>query len=342
MNQKEKTRALELALAHISKTFGESAAIQLGNEKPRPPRAVFSTGALAVDLMLNGGFPREMITELYGPEGGGKSTLAMTATGIAQREGEQGAYIDAEHGFDPTYARQLGVDVDNLVISQPNYAEEALQIVETLIDSSAVKIIVVDSVAALCPKAEFDGEIGDANVAPLPRLMAQALRKLTVKVRKQNVALIFINQIRELINVFGFGEKTTTPGGRALKHQSSLRLQVKRIAALKVSEKVVGSRVQAKALKSRVCVPYQEAEFDLIYGVGIDKEADLLDVATALTIVEKQGSNYSFGSVRLGNGRLNACKLLRNEIQLADAVRKLVLEQAAANRNAKLEEKVDQ
>jgi recombination protein RecA len=333
-----KDAAFQEALKNINSTFGEATIIQLGKVKPRPPRAAFSTGCLSLDIMLNGGFPREMITELYGPEGGGKSTLALTACGLAQAQGERVAYVDVEHAFDPSYARKLGVDADNLAMSQPESAEEALQIVEILVESGAVGIIVVDSVAMLTPRAEIEGEIGDSNVALIPRIMAQALRRLTVKVRKNNVALIFINQLRELINQYGHGEKTTTPGGRALKHAASLRLDVRRIAGLKIGDRVIGARVRAKNPKSRVCNPYQEVEFDLIYGEGIDREADLLDLSEKMKIVIKDGNSYSFKNERIGNGRLKACKALKGNRELFSVIRGLVVEQTANGASTEPEE----
>jgi len=323
-------------LGDINKTYGKGTIIQLG--KRRPPVISFSTGCFSLDLMLNGGFPRGMITELFGPEGGGKSTMALTTTGIAQTQGENAAYVDVEHALNPKYAEDLGVNVNTLAITQPDNGETALQIVETLIDSGDVGIIVVDSVAMLVPRAEIEGEIGDANVALLPRLMGQALRKLTPKVRKQNVALIFINQLRETIDSFGYGEKTKTTGGRALKHQASLRLDVRRIAALKVGEKIVGARVRAKNPKSRISNPFQEVEFDLIYGKGIDREADILDMAAKMKIVSKDGSWYNFGDERIGQGRFATCNALRGNRELYGAIRGLVIEQTANGASTEPEE----
>jgi recombination protein RecA len=331
---KEKDKALDIALSDIQKTFGAGVAFRYGKMKLLPVRDFFPTNCIALDILLRGGIPREMITEMYGPEGGGKSTLALTCVGNAQHSGEHAAYIDVEHGLDPSYARKLGVDMSKLVLSQPDYGEEALQIVETLIESQAVGIIVVDSVAMLTPKAEVEGEIGDANVAPLPRLMAQALRKLTVKVRKANVALIFINQIRDIIGAMPYQEKTGTPGGRALKHNASLRLDVRRIGSLKKGDKIIGSRVRFKVVKSRICSPFQEAEGDLIYGEGFSREADLIDIATEYGLVAKEpGSHYSLNSERLGHGREEARLFLKANPELFSSLHKLVMEEAAKKRD---------
>ena len=327
---KETNRAFYTALSTVKKTFGPGIAMQIGKEKIQPAKGTFSTGSIAIDRLTNGGFPREMITEVFGPEGGGKSSLAMTAVGLAQNRGEKAVYIDVEHAFNPNYATKLGVDVHDLVISQPDYAEQALQIAETFIDSGGAGIIVIDSVAMLTPKCEVEGEIGDSNVAPLPRIMGQALRKLTVKVRKNNVALIFINQVRDIINGFGYGEKTLTPGGRALRHTASLRLDIRRIGALKKGERIIGARVRAKVLKSRVCDPFQEAEFDLLYGLGISREGDLIDVATEMGLIAKEkGSYYKFGDYDLGHGREEARLHLVESPELFAEIRGLVLEKTS-------------
>jgi len=331
---KEKDKALEVALGDVKKTFGAGIAYQFGKVKMLPVRDFFPTDCIALDILLGGGIPREMITEMHGPDGSGKSTLALTCVGNAQRMGEHAAYIDVEHGLDPRYAQKLGVDIAKLVVSQPDYGEQALQVAETLIDSMAVGIIVVDSVAMLTPKAEVEGEIGDANVAPLSRLMAQALRKLTVKVRKANCALVFINQLRDKIGSMGYGEQTTTPGGRALKHNASLRLDVRRISSLKKGEDVIGSRVRVKITKSRICSPFQEAEVDLIYGEGFSRETDLIDVATEYGIVAKEGgSHYSFNSDRIGHGREEARLFLKDRPELFATIRQLVMEEAAKKKD---------
>jgi recombination protein RecA len=333
MATEKKKSPLEIALASIEATFGPGLAFQIGKSKPLPIRDFFPTGCIALDIMLGGGIPREMMTEMFGPEGGGKSTLALTTLGNAQRAGEVGAFIDVEQAFDPTYARRLGVDVRRLIISQPDYGEQALQIAETLIDSGAVKIIVVDSVANLLPKTEYEGEIGDQNVALLPRLMAQALRKLGAKVRKANVALVFINQLREKIGAMPNESPTNTPGGRALKHAASLRLDIRRIAAIKDGEKVIGGRIRIKDPKSRVCIPYQEAESDLIYGEGFSREADLLDIGTDFGIVAKEkGSYYTFNSEPLGHGREQSRLFLKGHPETFASIHQLVMEAVAAKK----------
>lgn len=332
MGQSEKDRALKESLAEITRVHGKGVAMQLGNGHLED-RDAFPSGCLDLDIKLRiGGFPRGMVTELFGKEGAGKSTLAMVSCGEAQRMGENAAYIDVEHGFDPTYARHVGVNIPKLVFSQPDYGEQALQIVETLIDGGGIGIIVVDSVAMLTPRAEVDGEIGDAGVGLLSRMMAQALRKLTIKVRKANVALIFINQLRDVIGGMGHGEKTTTPGGRALKHNASLRLSVARIAQIKNGDKVIGGRTQVTVKKSRICSPYQEAEFDLIYGQGISKETDLIDVATAMGLIRKEGNSYAYGEEKLGVGRERTRVALQQQPETFAQIRSQVLQAAAEAR----------
>lgn len=332
MTQSDKDRALKESLAEITRVHGKGVAMQFGNGHLED-REAFSTGCLDLDIKLRiGGFPKGMISELAGKEGGGKSTLCMTAVGLAQAKGENAAYIDVEHGFDPSYAKRLGVNVSKLVFSQPDYGEQALQIVETLIDGGGVAIIVVDSVAMLTPRAEVDGEIGDAGVGLLSRMMAQALRKLTSKVRKANVSLIFINQLRDVINAMGYGEKTSTPGGRALKHNASLRMDINRIAQIKNGDQVVGGRTQVRIKKSRICCPYQEAEFDLIYGQGISKETDLIDVATAMGLLRKDGNSYTYGDEKLGVGRERTRVALQQQPETFAQIRELVLQTAAKAR----------
>jgi recombination protein RecA len=329
-----KKNSLDAALESIEATYGPGLAFQIGKSKPLPVRDFFPTGCIALDVMLGGGIPREMITEMFGPEGGGKSTLALSTIGHVQRSGELAAFIDVEQAFDPSYARKLGVDVRNLIISQPDYGEQALQIAETLIDSRAVGIVVIDSVANLLPRTEYEGEIGDQNVALLPRLMAQALRKLGAKVRKANVALVFINQLREKIGAMPGESPTQTPGGRALRHAASLRLDIRRIAQIKDGERVIGGRVRFKDPKSRVCIPYQEAESDLIYGEGFSREADIIDIGTELGIVAKEsGSHYSFNGDPLGHGREKTRLFLKNNPELFATIHQLVMEKAAEKRN---------
>jgi recombination protein RecA len=332
MKLAEKEKAAKASLKDIESTFGAGVAYQFGSGK-MADREAFSTGCLDLDLKLRiGGFPRTMMTELYGKEGGGKSTLCMTAVGIAQAQGELAAYIDVENAFNPQYARKLGVNIQKLIFSQPDSGEQALQIAETLIDGGGVSLIVVDSVASLVPQAELDGEIGDSNVALLSRLMSSALGRLGIKVRKQNVALIFINQLRDVINASAFGEKTNTPGGRKLKHLASLRMNVSRIAQIKDGDKVIGGRTQVSIRKSRICSPYQDAEFDLIYGIGISKETDLIDVAEGMGIIKKEGNSYLYGEAKLGVGRERTRAALQREPELFAQLRQVVLRQAEADR----------
>jgi recombination protein RecA len=305
-----KDLALEKSLEAIKKGMGPGLAVQMG-EAEFEDRDSFSTGSISLDIALRiGGIPRGMITEVYGKEGGGKSTMCMITCANAQSMGEHAAYIDVENGFDPTYAKAMGVDTKKLVLSQPDYGEQALSIVETLIDGGGLGIVVVDSVAMLTPRAEIEGEIGDAHVGLLSRMMAQALRKLTIKVRKANVALVFINQVRDVIGAVGAQEKTSTPGGRALKHQASLRMEMRRIAQIKDGDRVIGARTQAYIKKSRICSPYQGPEFDIIYGKGVWKGTDLLDVGFELGVFQKEGNTFSYLQEKLGVGRTAAARVL--------------------------------
>src|ERR1700716_4081720 len=320
MDEKERARALELTLGQIEKQFGKGSILRLGAKDAIVPVSVISTGSIAVDSALGtGGFPRGRINEIYGPESSGKTTIALQLVAQAQKNGGMAAFIDVEHALDPIYARKLGVDVDNLLVSQPDYGEQALEITGALIASGSIDVLVVDSVAALVPKAELDGEMGDSHVGLHARLMSQALRKLTGVVSKSKTCLIFINQIREKIGVM-FGNPETTTGGRALKFYASLRVDIRRIQAIKEGDKVVGSRTRAKIVKNKVAAPFREAEFDIIYGEGISREGDLLDLAAANNIVEKSGSWYSFGGERLGQGRDSAKVFLKEN---PDKLRKI-------------------
>lgn len=307
----DRARNLSLTLGQIEKQFGKGSILRLGSRDSIVPVQAISSGAISLDVALGvGGFPRGRICEIFGPESSGKTTIALQVVAEAQKTGGMAAFIDVEHALDPAYARKLGVDVDNLLISQPDYAEQALEITSVLISSGSIDVLVVDSVAALVPKAELDGEMGDAFVGIQARLMSQAMRKLTGTVSKSNTCLIFINQIREKIGVM-FGSPETTSGGRALKFYSSVRADIRRIAAIKEGEAVIGNRTKVKIVKNKVAAPFREAEFDILYGEGVSREGDLLDLAVAQNLVEKSGSWYSFRGERIGQGRDNARQFLR-------------------------------
>src|SRR5246127_891248 len=311
MDEKERARALDLALGQIEKQFGKGSILRLGSKDAIVPVSVISTGSISLDAALGvGGFPRGRINEIFGPESSGKTTIALQVVAEAQKRGGIAAFIDVEHALDPLYARKLGVDVDNLLVSQPDYGEQALEITAQLIASGQIDVLVLDSVAALVPKAELEGEMGDSHMGVHARLMSQALRKLTGSVNKSNTCLIFINQIREKIGVM-FGSPETTTGGRALKFYSSVRADIRRIAAIKEGEVVVGNRTKVKVVKNKVAPPFREAEFDIIYGEGISKEGDLIDLGVAQNLVEKSGSWYSFKGDRIGQGRENAKNFLK-------------------------------
>ena len=311
MDEKERARALSNTLAQIEKQFGKGSILRLGSREAVVPISAISTGSISIDYALGiGGFPRGRISEMFGPESSGKTTVALQVVAEAQARGGMAAFIDVEHALDPIYARKLGVDVDNLLVSQPDYAEQALEITNSLITSGSVDVLVVDSVAALVPKTELEGEMGDSFMGVQARLMSQAMRKLTGIVSKSNTCLIFINQIREKIGVM-FGSPETTTGGRALKFYSSVRADIRRIAALKDGETVTGNRTKIKIVKNKLAPPFREAEFDIMYGEGISKEGDLIDLGVANNIVEKSGSWYSFRGERIGQGRENARQFLR-------------------------------
>ncbi|HYG99296.1 MAG TPA: recombinase RecA [Terriglobales bacterium] len=308
----ERARAIDLALSQIEKQFGKGSIMRLGSKEAIVPISTIPTGSISFDSALGvGGFPRGRVVEIFGPESSGKTTIALQVIAEAQKTGGMAAFVDAEHALDPIYARKLGVDVDNLLVSQPDYGEQALEITEALVRSGAIDVLVVDSVAALVPKAELDGEMGDSHVGLQARLMSQALRKLTGTVSKSRTCLIFINQIREKIGVM-FGNPETTTGGRALKFYSSVRIDIRRIAAIKDGDAVVGSRTKVKVVKNKVAAPFREAEFDIMYGEGISKEGDLLDLAVNNNIVEKSGSWFSYKSDRIGQGRENAKQFLKD------------------------------
>jgi len=307
----ERSRALDLALSQIEKQFGKGSIMRLGAKGPIVPIAVISTGSISFDAALGvGGVPRGRVVEVFGPESSGKTTICLQIIAEAQKAGGMAAFVDAEHALDPAYAKRLGVDVDNLLVSQPDYGEQALEITEALVRSGGIDILVVDSVAALVPKAELDGEMGDSHMGLQARLMSQALRKLTGTVSKSRTCLIFINQIREKIGVM-FGNPETTTGGRALKFYSSMRIDIRRIAAIKDGDQVVGSRTKVKIVKNKTAAPFREAEFDIMYGEGISREGDMLDVAVERNIVEKSGAWYSFEGERIGQGRENTKNFLK-------------------------------
>jgi len=319
MQSTERTRMILQTLQQMEKQFGKGAVLQLGSRNALPV-SVIPTGALSLDAALGvGGFPRGRVIEVFGPESSGKTTLALHLIAQAQAAGGTAAFIDAEHALDPAYARALGVDIDNLLISQPDYGEQALEITNALISSNVVDILVVDSVAALVPKAELEGEMGDSFMGLHARLMSQAMRKLTAALSRANACLIFINQVREKIGVV-FGNPETTTGGRALKFYSSVRIEVRRIAALKDGDKVIGNRTKIKVVKNKVAAPFREVEVDILYGHGISREGDLLDIASEQGIVEKSGSWYSFGGERIGQGRENARVFLKEHLEIRDRI----------------------
>ena len=313
----EKSRAIDLALSQIEKQFGKGSIMRLGSKEAIVPISVISTGAISFDAALGvGGFPRGRVIEIFGPESSGKTTIALQVVAEAQKAGGMAAFVDAEHALDPIYAKKLGVDVDNLLVSQPDYGEQALEITEALVRSGAIDVLVVDSVAALVPKAELDGEMGDSHVGLQARLMSQAMRKLTGTISKSRTCLIFINQIREKIGVM-FGNPETTTGGRALKFYSSVRIDIRRIAAIKEGDVVMGSRTKVKVVKNKVAAPFREAEFDIMYGEGISREGDMLDLAVNNNIVEKSGAWFSYKTERIGQGRENAKGFLRENKDIA-------------------------
>ncbi len=323
--QKEKAKALELTRAQIEKQFGKGSIMLLGEDNVIEGIEAVSTGSLTLDIALGvGGLPRGRVSEIYGPEGSGKTTLALSVVANAQKNGGVAAFIDAEHALDPAYARKLGVDIDNLLVSQPDTGEQALEITEMLVRSGAVDIIVIDSVAALVPRAEIEGEMGDAHVGLQARLMSQALRKLTGAISKTNTLVIFTNQIRMKIGVM-FGNPETTSGGNALKFYSSVRLDIRRIGALTQGEDIVGNHVRVKVVKNKVAPPFKKAEFDILYGYGISKEGDLIELGSAVDIIQKSGAWYSYGDERLGQGKENVRTLLRENPDLYKEIEEKVL-----------------
>ena len=317
---KERVKAVELAVGQIEKQFGKGSIMRLGGKDAIAPIPAISTGSISIDWALGvGGLPRGRVIEVFGPESSGKTTLALQAIAQAQKLGGVAAFVDAEHALDAQYAQKLGIDLDNLLVSQPDNGEQALEIVEVLIRSNGVDVVVVDSVAALVPRAEIEGEMGDAQMGLQARLMSQALRKLTGVVSKSKTCLIFINQLREKIGVM-FGNPETTTGGRALKFYSSVRIDIRRIGAIKDGDATIGGRTRVKIVKNKVAPPFREAEFDVMYGQGISREGDLLDQASERNIVEKSGTWFSYGGERLGQGRENAKTFLKDNPKIANAI----------------------
>ncbi|MCP2604843.1 recombinase RecA [Candidatus Aminicenantes bacterium AH-873-B07] len=321
-----RSRAIESAVSQIEKQFGKGSIMKLGQKEAAVSVPVISTGSIAFDLSLGiGGFPRGRVVEIFGPEATGKTTLALHVLAEAQKQGGYGAFIDAEHALDPEYAAKVGVDIDNLLISQPDYGEQALEIAEILVRSGGVDVVVVDSVAALVPKAELEGEMGDAHIGLQARLMSQALRKLTGIVSRSKTCFIFINQMREKIGFF-LGSPETTTGGRALKFYASIRVDIRKLTLLKEGDQTIGNRVKVKIVKNKMAPPFKEAQFDIIYGEGISKEGDLIDCGVQFGIIEKSGTWYSYKGQRLGQGRENVKRLLREDHTLYDKINKEIRE----------------
>jgi recombination protein RecA len=322
--RQERIKALDVAVGQIEKQFGKGAIMRLGQRNTISPVEAISTGAISIDFALGiGGLPRGRVTEIFGPESSGKTTLALQVIAEAQKAGGLAAFVDAEHALDAEYARKLGVDIDNLLVSQPDNGEQALEIVEVLIRSGSVDVVVVDSVAALVPRAEIEGEMGEAQMGLQARLMSQALRKLTGAISKSKTVLIFINQLREKIGVM-FGNPETTTGGRALKFYASVRIDIRRIGAIKDGENVIGGRTRVKVVKNKMAPPFREAEFDIVYGEGVSREGDLIDLAVEKKIIEKSGAWFAYGGERLGQGRENVKNFLREHVDIRSAIEEKV------------------
>ena len=336
----EKKKALDAAMGQIEKQFGKGSVMKLGEYKAMEVEAI-PTGALTLDVALGiGGIPKGRIIEIFGPESSGKTTLALHAVAEAQKAGGVAAFIDAEHALDPIYARKLGVDIDNLIVSQPDTGEQALEITEALVRSGAIDIIVVDSVAALVPKAEIDGDMGDTHVALQARLMSQALRKLAGVLNKSKTAIIFINQLREKVGIM-FGNPETTPGGRALKFYASVRLDIRRIENIKQDGEVIGNRTRVKVVKNKVAPPFREAEFDILYGEGISKEGSILDLAVNLNIIDKSGAWFSYNNAKIGQGRENVKKYLKENPEVLAEIEGKIRDNYSKAFEQALDEKTD-
>ncbi|MBV9782419.1 MAG: recombinase RecA [Acidisphaera sp.] len=332
----EKTKALDAALTQIERAFGKGSIMRMGAKTGDEQVEVISSGSLGLDLALGiGGLPRGRIVEIYGPESSGKTTLALHAIAEAQKRGGTCAFVDAEHALDPGYARKLGVDLDNLLISQPDAGEQALEIADTLVRSGAIDVLVVDSVAALVPRAELEGEMGDSHMGLHARLMSQALRKITGSVSRSNCMLIFLNQIRLKIGVM-FGNPETTTGGNALKFYASIRLEIRRIGQIKDREQVVGSQTRVKVVKNKLAPPFRQVEFDIMYGEGISKVGELIDLGVKANVVEKSGAWFSYDSQRIGQGRENAKQFLRDHPEVAASIERRVREHSGIVANAML------
>ncbi len=326
----EKDRALELAIDQIEKQFGKGAIMKLSEEASQQQVAVISTGSVALDIALGvGGLPRGRVTEIFGPEGSGKTTLGQHVIAQAQKIGGRAAYIDVEHALDPAYARTCGVNLDNLYVAQPDTGEEALEIAETLVRSGAIDIIVIDSVAALVPRAEIEGDMGDTHVGLQARLMSQALRKLTGAIGRAGTVVVFINQLREKVGIV-FGNPEVTPGGRALKFYSSVRLDLRRIETIKQGERAVGTRVKAKVVKNKVAPPFRVAEFDIMFSSGISREGDIVDLGVKSDVIKKSGAFFSYGDVRLGQGRESAKSYLQQHPELSQEIEQKIRASAVA------------
>ncbi len=333
-DQKERNKAIDIAVGQIEKQFGKGSIMRLGQRNSIAPIAAISTGSISIDYALGiGGLPRGRVTEIFGPESSGKTTLALQVIAEAQKAGGMAAFVDAEHALDAQYAQKLGVDLENLLVSQPDNGEQALEIVEVLIRSNSVDVVVVDSVAALVPKAEIEGEMGEAQMGLQARLMSQALRKLTGVVSKSNTTLVFINQLREKIGVM-FGNPETTTGGRALKFYASVRIDIRRIASIKDGDQVIGGRTRVKVVKNKVAPPFREAEFDVMYGEGISREGDLLDLAVEKRIVEKSGAWFAYAGERLGQVRENAKQFLKDNADVRRAIDDRVRKELGLTREA--------
>ena len=321
----QKQKAIDLAIKQIEKQFGKGAILKLSDKNIEPIEKI-STGSLGLDLALGiGGFPKGRIIEIYGPESSGKTTLALSVIANAQKNGGIAAFIDAEHAFDPIYAKNIGVDIDNLLVSQPDYGEQALEIADALVRSGAIDIIVIDSVAALTPKSELEGNMGDAQVGVQARMMSQALRKLTANANQNKTTVVFINQIRQKIGGYGYGSNETTTGGNALKFYASVRLDVRRIATLKQGENNLGNRVKVKVVKNKVAPPFKTAEFDIMFGKGISKVGEILDYGVKFDIIDKSGAWFSYGAIKLGQGKEKAKEYLKQNEELRKEIEEKIL-----------------